>query len=182
MPYEAWCWKKPDLGHIKVFGCSAYMKVPAVHVKKLDDRGKQVVYLGRELGIKGNRLYDPTTGKLQVSKDVVFFENEFWAWEQDGNTKVAILGHVFDLADEQGDDQHIDIEQEMSTPIHTNHVRTGEEYPGGTCVSSATSSEPRRLRSLEELYNETEVIEMLDELMLLKAEEPTSFVEASEGK
>ncbi|KAL8123365.1 hypothetical protein AgCh_011366 [Apium graveolens] len=123
-PYEAWCGKKPDMGHIKVFGCSAYMKVPAVHVKKLDDRGKQVVYLGTEPGTKGNAY------------------------------KI----------------------------LPRESYRTAEEYSAGTGGSTVISSEPRRFRSLEERYNETEVIDMLDELMLLKAEEPTSFVEALEGK
>lgn len=60
-PYEAWSGKKPDLGHMKVFGCVAYMKIPRVKVKKLDDRSKKVVYLGREPGTKGSRLYDSDT-------------------------------------------------------------------------------------------------------------------------
>lgn len=34
-PYEAWGGKKPDLVHIKVFGCVAVMKIPSVHVKKI---------------------------------------------------------------------------------------------------------------------------------------------------
>lgn len=42
-PYESWTSKKPQLEHTKVFGCLGYMKIPAVHVKKLDDRSKPVV-------------------------------------------------------------------------------------------------------------------------------------------
>lgn len=49
-PYEAWSGKILDLAHIRIFGCTAYMKIPMVHVKKLDDRSKLVVYLGREPG------------------------------------------------------------------------------------------------------------------------------------
>lgn len=64
IPYEAWGGKKPDLGHIKVFGCIAYMNEPSVHVKKLEDRSRQVVYLGREPGTKGCKLYDPVTGMI----------------------------------------------------------------------------------------------------------------------
>lgn len=58
------------------------MKVPSVHVKKLDDRGKMIVYLGKEPGTKGSRLYDPITGKLHVSRDIVVQESETWSWEQ----------------------------------------------------------------------------------------------------
>lgn len=28
-PYEAWTGNKPDIGHLRVFGCAAYMKIPA---------------------------------------------------------------------------------------------------------------------------------------------------------
>lgn len=69
--YEAWSGKRINLAHIQVFGCITYIKVPAVHTKKLDDRGKMVVYLGKELGTKGCHLYDPKTGSLYVSRDVV---------------------------------------------------------------------------------------------------------------
>lgn len=74
---------KPDLDHIKLFGCIAHMKVPQVHVKKLDDRSKAVLYLGKEPGTKGNRLYDLVIGTLHISRDVVF---HLWyldnAWRQ----------------------------------------------------------------------------------------------------
>lgn len=43
LPYEAWKGKKPNLDHIQLFGCVAYMKIPQVYVKKLDDRIKAVV-------------------------------------------------------------------------------------------------------------------------------------------
>lgn len=77
-PHEAWYGKKPSLDCLKVFGCTAYMKIPAVHIKKLDDRSKLVVHLGREPGTKAFRLYDPSTGKIHVSRGVVFNENQGW--------------------------------------------------------------------------------------------------------
>ena len=76
-PYEAWNGEKPDLSHLRIFGCIAVMNIPAKHTRKLDDRGKLVVYLGKEPGTKGNRLYDPKTGTVHVSRDVVFQEEKF---------------------------------------------------------------------------------------------------------
>lgn len=88
-PYEAWSGKRPNLEHIQIFGCVANMKVPAVHTKNLDDRGKLVVYLGREPGTKGSRMYDPKTGSLHVSRDVVCKEKSFWTWNQEEESGVS---------------------------------------------------------------------------------------------
>lgn len=63
-PYEAWMGYKPDIGHIRVFGCVVYMKVRGDNVKKLDDRSLMVVNLGKEPGTKAYRLLDPRTNKL----------------------------------------------------------------------------------------------------------------------
>ncbi|GJV66999.1 zinc finger, CCHC-type containing protein, partial [Tanacetum coccineum] len=75
-PYEAWFGKKPSLEHLKVFGCVVFARSIGVHIRKLDDRGKKMVYFGVEDGTKGNRLYDPQDMKLRVSHDVVFDEKE----------------------------------------------------------------------------------------------------------
>lgn len=73
-PYQAWKNRKPDVGHVRVFGCVAHMKLPSVHTTKLSDRSKLVVNLGREEGTKAYRLYDPNTGSIHVSRDVIFEE------------------------------------------------------------------------------------------------------------
>ncbi|GKE09556.1 zinc finger, CCHC-type containing protein [Tanacetum coccineum] len=55
----------------------------SVHLRKLDDRGKKMVYLGVEDETKGNRLYYPQDMKLRVNRDVVFDEKEGWNWSKD---------------------------------------------------------------------------------------------------
>lgn len=55
--YEVWTGRKPELGHIRVFGCVAHMKVPGVHTKKLDNRSKMTINLWKEPGTKAYRLY-----------------------------------------------------------------------------------------------------------------------------
>ena len=79
-PFESWTDRKPSLGHLKVFGCTAHARSSAPHLKKLDDRSKALVYFGVEEGSKAHRLYDPNTNKIIVSRDVVFEEAKMWNW------------------------------------------------------------------------------------------------------
>ncbi|GJW52886.1 zinc finger, CCHC-type containing protein [Tanacetum coccineum] len=81
-PYEAIKGKKPNLKDLRVFGCIAYAKVPSQHLTKLDDRSIKMVYLGNEHGSKAYRLFDPTTQRICVSRDVKFKENEKWDWSK----------------------------------------------------------------------------------------------------
>ncbi|KAJ9542381.1 hypothetical protein OSB04_028887 [Centaurea solstitialis] len=72
--------RKPNLRHLRVFGCKAYAKVTKPHLKKLDDRSKELVYLGTEPRSKAYRLFDPITKRIIVSRDVKFKEDEGWDW------------------------------------------------------------------------------------------------------
>ena len=151
-----------------------------VRVKKLDDRSKQVVYLGREPGTKGERLYDPKTGTVHVSRDVVFQENNFWPWEQEGGNDM-VKPEYFTIANIFAHrEDNLETEHDVLTPIQSQRAGTPESstpetFTGG---SSELSSGPHRFRTMNELYNETEVIDMIDELMLLKVEEPVCYAEA----
>lgn len=75
-PYEMWTGRKPNVCHLRVFGCIAHMKIAKNHLKKLDDRSKKVVYHGIEKGTKAHKLLDPDTGTMYVSGDIVFEEGQ----------------------------------------------------------------------------------------------------------
>jgi hypothetical protein len=79
-PFEAWNGRKPQLGHLRVFGCKAHVRPAKPNLKKLDDRSVPMVYFGVEEGSKAHRLYDPQSKKIVVSRDVVFEENVSWDW------------------------------------------------------------------------------------------------------
>lgn len=87
-PYTAWTKKKPRVDHIRVFGCLSHMKIPSIQTRKLDDRRRPVVNLGKEPGTKAYRLYDPVNNRVYISRDVSFEENTPWPWksnEEDGS-------------------------------------------------------------------------------------------------
>ncbi|KAL8120304.1 hypothetical protein AgCh_017462 [Apium graveolens] len=83
-PYE----EKPHIGHIRVFGCIAHMRIPSVNMQKLDNRSKRVVHLGKEPETKAYKLYDPVSKRVHVNKDIVFEETKSWVWEQEAEKKI----------------------------------------------------------------------------------------------
>ena len=52
-PEEKFTGKKPDLSHLKVFGCLAYVHIPDELRSKLDPKAKKCVFLGTHLSKKG---------------------------------------------------------------------------------------------------------------------------------
>ena len=50
---------------------------------KLDPKSRRCIFLGYADGVKGYRLWDPTTCKVIVSRDVIFVENQLL--RKDGN-------------------------------------------------------------------------------------------------
>ncbi|KAJ9551621.1 hypothetical protein OSB04_015666 [Centaurea solstitialis] len=81
-PYQLYYGRKPDIEHMRVFGCIAYAKVAGPFLKKLDDRSRKTVHLGSEPGSKAYRLFDPESQKIIVSRDVIFNENSSWKWDR----------------------------------------------------------------------------------------------------
>ena len=75
---EKYSGKKPDLSHLKVFGCIAYVHIPDELRTKLDPKAEKCIFVGYSLEQKGYRCYNPSTCELRVSRDVVFDEMASW--------------------------------------------------------------------------------------------------------
>jgi hypothetical protein len=75
---EKYSGKKPDLSHLKVFGCIAYVHVPNELWTKLDLKVEKCVFIGYSLEQKRYRCYNHVTREMRVSKDVVFDEMISW--------------------------------------------------------------------------------------------------------
>jgi hypothetical protein len=75
---EKFIGKKLDVSHYRVFSCIAYVHVPDEKRSKLDPKAKKCIFIGYSLEQKGYRYFNPSTHKLQVSRDVVFDEMVNW--------------------------------------------------------------------------------------------------------
>ena len=76
-PFERWYERKPDVSHLRVFGCVAYTHVPDCSRQKLDKKADKLRFVGYCTNSKGYRLFDEKTRKLIKSRDVTFNETDF---------------------------------------------------------------------------------------------------------
>ena len=53
-PYEAWTQRKPDLRHLRIFGCKALVRIPATFRKKLYSKSKECLFVGYSDNTKGS--------------------------------------------------------------------------------------------------------------------------------
>ncbi|MCO5580587.1 hypothetical protein L7F22_046110 [Adiantum nelumboides] len=77
-PEEKFSGKKPDLEHLKVFGCIAYVHIPDELRTKLDPKAEKCIFIGYSLEQKGYKCYNPITHHVRVSRNVVFYEMASW--------------------------------------------------------------------------------------------------------
>lgn len=73
-PFEALFCFKPVVSHLRVFGCKAFSHVLKESRKKLDSKAIECTFIGYCSEYKAYKLFDPSTHKVFVSRDVVFHE------------------------------------------------------------------------------------------------------------
>lgn len=168
-PLEAWRGKKPYVSHLRIFGCIAYALVDLR--TKLDDKSAKCVFIGYAAQSKAYRLYNPLTGKIIVSRNVVFDEEAGWSWERRevNNNVQQTIG--FDGSEEESNEQvNAHTPSTPSTPSSQNSWSSSSPSPSSSLSSSSSNSGPRRYRSLTDVY------EACDFALLVT--DPTKFEEA----
>ena len=67
--------KKPEVSHLRIFGCPVYIHIPKEKRTKLDPSGKKGIFLGYSESSKVYRIYFPRYKKIDISRDVKFDED-----------------------------------------------------------------------------------------------------------
>lgn len=76
-PLELMLKKKPDYSHMRVFGSACYPCLRPVTEHKLEPRSLLCVFLGYSPHYKGYRCLYPPTGRVYISRHVIFDEEVF---------------------------------------------------------------------------------------------------------
>ncbi|KAL4028969.1 hypothetical protein IC575_012188 [Cucumis melo] len=117
---------------------------------------------------KAYRLYNPVSRKIIISRDVIFSEDESWNWNDD--------------VDEAKSPFHVNIdENEVAQELEQVEIQAMESSSSST--SSSTSNDeisPRRMRSIQEIYNTTNRIndDHFANFALFAGVDPVTFDEA----
>jgi hypothetical protein len=76
-PIECLFHKTPDYSPLKIFGCACWPHLRPYNKHKLSFRSKECVFLGYSASHKGYKCLDVDSGRVYVSRDVIFDENVF---------------------------------------------------------------------------------------------------------
>nr|AAU90262.1 integrase core domain containing protein [Oryza sativa Japonica Group]ABF97857.1 retrotransposon protein, putative, Ty1-copia subclass, expressed [Oryza sativa Japonica Group] len=76
-PLERLLNQKPNYSSLRTFGCACWPNLRPYNNRKLQFRSKQCVFLGYSNIHKGFKCLDVATGRVYISRDVVFDENIF---------------------------------------------------------------------------------------------------------
>jgi hypothetical protein len=73
-PKEAFTGMRPEVSHLRIFGCPVYIHVPKDKRTKLEASGKKGIFVGYSETSKAYRVYIPGQSQIEVTKDVTFDE------------------------------------------------------------------------------------------------------------
>ena len=184
-PFERWYKQKPDVEHLRVFGCRAYAHVPDEKRKKLDRKSTKCIFIGYPDHSKGYKLFDPVSGKILLSRDVIFVENDL----QNSAEKTEQLNELlpddwFEIgaeAESVGYEQVLDYVPENIGHEAVEQVQIDIDAAAGEIlqehedpVQIAPEGRPHRVRNSPDRFGEWEYLYLVSG----SQEEPRSFREA----
>ncbi|KAI5314779.1 hypothetical protein L3X38_043955 [Prunus dulcis] len=167
-PFEAYSGRKPGVKHLKVFGSLCYAHVPKQQRQKLDLASKRCIFLGYGSCEKRYRLYNIETGKVIVSRDVIFSENECWDWNAKKETSVNIQLTEIREEEQGAEGSSCEFEEQLEVnemPSLNTETIDLERVTGSQDVDHT----PLKYKSIAEIYEKCKMCII----------EPESFEEAA---
>lgn len=126
-PHEKWFGKKPNISHLKVFGCKAYVFIPSDNRKKWDAKSRLCTFLGYEG--RNYRFMDDTTRRVVVSGTAKFLEAP----------KIVPMEEEISLESETPDKNQV-----LSNSVEDNNSEHSEAYNTASENEEISDFIPRR--------------------------------------
>ena len=155
-PHEAWLKKKPDVSHLRVWGCLAYVHVQKDKRKSFGSHMEKCIFVGYPAGYKGWQFYNPVTKKFIISERAEFDERYFPGIKPTLLNSIPIppsfnLINGSDMPDLGG--HHINTNQSatsnISPSVREMPMHTPAPEPMHTLPSDTVQSSPPPLEALQ---------------------------------
>ena len=126
-PYKFWNKRKPNLNHLKVWGCRAIVRVPEPKRKKLGERGIECIFIGYALRSKAYRFMVIEPNDFIFINTIIEFRNALF-----DETRFSFISRPKDVVYQVLEMEHNDIQvqdqQEVIVMMHLNLERVkGQE-------------------------------------------------------
>ncbi|NBX98326.1 hypothetical protein EBQ81_05715, partial [bacterium] len=146
VPEARWTGRTPHVGHLRVFGCLAYVRVKA-HRGKLEPKARRCIFLGYEQGGRVYKLLECDTRKIvrAAAQDIRFMEDMIVAQGAKEGPSPTLDGATVEV---EGEDHE-------ARPVHHAAPTRGSTPPpqmpeGGNAADDAVSNNQGARGPLEE--------------------------------
>jgi len=102
-PYEASDGRRNSLSHLIFFGCDAFLHIPKLIRKKLNNKSEKCLFIKYKDGIKGYKLWNLVTRTVVYNRDVIFKEDESTSMNEDLKIGKELENIEFNLNNESHD-------------------------------------------------------------------------------
>jgi len=151
-PYEAWHQRKPELSHTRIFGSDAYVHINKQFRRKLDKKAKKLILVGYQAESQNYRLWDSTTDKIVISRDVVFNESDGQA-KKENSKPVTQAWPVWNETDAEEINNNVAEDEEEVVAIDSSEESEVEvESARHTHLEGAHTTPNRQLRNRASIH------------------------------
>ncbi|POM73090.1 Integrase catalytic core protein [Phytophthora palmivora] len=140
-PFEIVYKSKPNVKHMRIFGCKAYVLTPREKRHKWDSKAREGIFVGYEERSKAYQVYDIEAGKVVISRDVTFDESSFDTFKVVSDEEVEeIANHLDDMqvSDDCGTKEFFQEGKRKSHPEHEDRDNVQCPRHKATTEDSAT--------------------------------------------
>jgi hypothetical protein len=175
--------------HLRTFGSIVYVRNTMPHLKKLEERGRKMIFISYESGSKAYHAYNPITKRVHVIRDVVFIKQAQWDWGsgiEDGKpgsgdgvftmeyTTTGPTAPTVDGMDEA-------LTEESPLPTGASDAEVDNDVDDENLDANHNDDAPLRFRSMSDILATpgfTPRALVAEELHVVSSDGPTSFTEA----
>lgn len=127
-PFEKWTGRRPNVVHLRTFGCKAFILDKSPDKGKFDARGLEGIFIGYSEVSKAYRVWSPKDRRVHISRDVKFFD------------KFDTKGSAEDIVTQDTKNGHIKIMDNPESMKQATETHVGPNNPNPNEIKSENDS------------------------------------------